>query len=430
MNHFDRKSVEVFKEDCKDKSKRRRRSSREESVNNSDRYETKSRHRHREKSKSTELIRNISKKKRKNKYWDVPPPGFEHITPMQYKNMQCAGQLPNHILGREFSANTAAATPVLGSHVVHQSRRLYVGNIPFGVSEAEMQDFFNQQMHSTGLAQSPGNPIIAVQINLDKNFAFLEFRSIEETTSATAFDGIIYQGQSLKIRRPRDYQPVPGLNDSITELSTSYSDSPFKIFIGCIPIYLGEEQIRELLVSFGTLKAFNLVKDPSTGLSKGYAFCEYLSNDDSEIAIKGLCGMVLGEKRLIVQYANQPIMNNGTPVSIQVPGMPTLSTPFPPTEVLCLLNMVTEEELMDDEEYEDIMDDVRNECGKFGSIKSLEIPRPLSNVDVPGVGKIFVEFHSVVDCSRAHQALTGRKFANRVVVTSYFSTDKYHRREF
>jgi len=25
-----------------------------------------------------------------------------------------------------------------------------------------------------------------------------------------AFDGIVFQGQSLKIRRPRDYQPMPG----------------------------------------------------------------------------------------------------------------------------------------------------------------------------------------------------------------------------
>lgn len=28
------------------------------------------------------------KKKKVKKYWDVPPPGFEHITPMQYKAMQ------------------------------------------------------------------------------------------------------------------------------------------------------------------------------------------------------------------------------------------------------------------------------------------------------------------------------------------------------
>lgn len=35
-------------------------------------------------------------------------------------------------------------------------------------------------------------------------------------------------------------------------------------------------QVKELLMSFGQLRAFNLVKDSATGLSKGYAFCEYV----------------------------------------------------------------------------------------------------------------------------------------------------------
>lgn len=44
---------------------------------------------------------------------------------------------------------------------------------------------------------------------LDRTF-ILQFRSVDETTSAMAFDGINLQGQSLKIRRPKDYQPIPG----------------------------------------------------------------------------------------------------------------------------------------------------------------------------------------------------------------------------
>lgn len=35
-------------------------------------------------------------------------------------------------------------------------------------------DFFNAQMRLGGLTQAPGNPVLAVQINQDKNFAFLE----------------------------------------------------------------------------------------------------------------------------------------------------------------------------------------------------------------------------------------------------------------
>ena len=37
---------------------------------------------------------------------------------------------------------------------------------------------------------------------------------------------------------------------------------------------------------------------------------------------------------------------------------------------------------------------------------------------------------AAVTCQAAQLSLTGRKFSNRVVVTSYFDPDKYHRREF
>lgn len=88
------------------------------------------------------------------------------------------------------------------------------------------------------------------------------------------------------------------------------------------------------------------------------------------------------------------------------------------------MNMVTKEELEDDEEYEGglyieppqptsqwgifvlectscivvcgvlfcccsgIMEDVREECGRYGEVVSVEIPRPVGGVDVPGVGKV------------------------------------------
>lgn len=50
--------------------------------------------------------------------------------------------------------------------------------------------------------------------------------------------------------------------------------------------------------------------------------------------------------------------------------------------------MVTPEELRDEEEYEDILEDIREECNKYGIVRSLEIPRPIEGVDVPGCGKV------------------------------------------
>merc|ERR1712112_785216 len=220
---------------------------------------------------------------------------------------------------------------------------------------------------------------------------------------------------------------VPGV------VSTVVPDSLQKVFVGGLPNYLNEEQVKELLTSFGQLKAFNLVKDVTSGLSKGYAFAEYLDGGVTDQAIAGLNGMQLGDKKLIVQRASvgaKTMAMANIPAQIQVPGMAGMAGPGQPTEVLCLLNMVVAEELADEEEYEDILEDIREECGKFGEVRSLEIPRPVPGVEVPGVGKVFAEFCSDGDCQKAQHALSGRRFSNRTVVTSYFDPDKYHRREF
>ena len=79
-----------------------------------------------------------------------------------------------------------------------------------------------------------------------------------------AFDGINFKNQSLKLRRPHDYQPTPGLSENPGAnvpgvVSTVVPDSIHKIFIGGLPNYLNEDQVKELLTSFGQLRAFNLV---------------------------------------------------------------------------------------------------------------------------------------------------------------------------
>jgi len=158
------------------------------------------------------------------------------------------GAIPPAGMPPQAAIAMTTTVPFAGSAISRQARRLYVGNIPFGVTEEMMMDFFNNQMGMASLSQADGNPVIACQVNLDKNFAFLEFRSVDETTQAMAFDGINFQGQSLKIRRPRDYQPLPGMSETPSVavpgvVSTVVQDSPHKIFIGGLPNYLNEDQV-------------------------------------------------------------------------------------------------------------------------------------------------------------------------------------------
>jgi len=103
-------------------------------------------------------------------------------------------------------------------------------------------------------------------------------------------------------------------------------------------------QVKELLMSFGQLRAFNLVKDSATGLSKGYAFCEYVDVSMTDQAIAGLNGMQLGDKKLIVQRASvgakNPMIGAQAPVQIQVPGLSMVGTSGPATEVRAKSNEI------------------------------------------------------------------------------------------
>ena len=87
--------------------------------------------------------------------------------------------------------------------------------------------------------------------------------------------------------------------------------------------------------------------------------------------------MQLGDKKLLVQRASvgkrpgDQVGGGGggmqaEPVQLQVEGLHMVGGAGPATEILVLMNMVTPEELTDDEEYEDILEDIKEECSKYG----------------------------------------------------------------
>ena len=61
-----------------------------------------------------------------------------------------------------------------------QSRRLYIGSITPEMNEQNLGDLFNNTMSESKLGTGgPGNPVLAVQCNYEKNYAFVEVCPIE-----------------------------------------------------------------------------------------------------------------------------------------------------------------------------------------------------------------------------------------------------------
>lgn len=70
----------------------------------------------------------------------------------------------------------------------------------------------------------------------------------------------------------------------------------------------------------------------------------------------------------------------------------------------------------------EICEDIKDECEKYGQVLEMKVPRPSGGSrQSTGVGKIFVKYDNADSARTALQALAGRKFADRTVVTTYFS---------
>lgn len=276
----------------------------------------------------------------------------------------------------------------------------------------------------------PGDSVIAIELHADKHFAFIEFRNTEEAKIAMEYDGRDFEGQSLKLRPPKEF-----MGQTSVDLVPNRFDSPHKIVVENVPLYLNEVQMRELMEVFGELKSFSLERD-AQGQSIGYVYCEYLNPEITDQVCEGLTGLTIGRETLNVERVSK----RAGVASLDSGAVPSASlihilsaikpTDLRATTVLQLLNTVSVKELEDDAEYEEIQEDIRQECKLHGNVISMHIPRPKEGEEVPALGRVFVEFEDAKQAESAATEMAGRRFNGRVVLACYYPEDKYHNGEY
>ena len=245
-----------------------------------------------------------------------------------------------------------------------------------------------------------------------------------------------------------------------------------KIYLAGLPPELSDGEVRAFASAIGPLKAFSNVRDLQTNQPKGYAFFSYVDSALTDVAIAAFNGVTVAGKTLSCTRAikNAASFQDPSAIAAQLagilpgfgtnpsalssllpgfavaglpqqtnpaallssilPGLPGAGFPsaasavtpaavaFPllstgisptPTQFLTLSNMTTRQELLT--EYNDIVEDVREECDKFGKL-----------VDVFGRGEILIlSYDAVGGAVTAVNALSGRKFSGKTIVTNYIS---------
>ncbi|KAK9083097.1 hypothetical protein Scep_029568 [Stephania cephalantha] len=305
-------------------------------------------------------------------------------------------------------------------------RRLYVESLPVSASEKALMECLNNFLLSSGANHIHGTePCISCIVNKEKGQAVVEFLTPEDATAALSFDGKAFSGSNLKVRRPKDYVetadigialcliasvlslvhprfseiaifmqtggpeksavPVEASNYAISNL---VKDTPYKVFIGGISKLLSSDMhlpleglgplLHRPLEHFGcwegawqlaehllvnqfrktsphelTCKSVGVYSSEASDFP-GYKYelvgvrCLYMDSSNANKACAGLNGMKLGGQVLTVMLAAP-----GASFEFNEMDLSSLSTA----------------------EFEETLEDVRLECVRFGTVKSINVVR-------------------------------------------------------
>lgn len=100
-----------------------------------------------------------------------------------------------------------------------------------------------------------------------------------------------------------------------------------------------------------------------------------------------------------------------------------------PSKVICFKNMISLKEIEDEDEYDDLYDDVMEECKNYGKVIQVKIPRPDLHESVCGLGKVFVEYATRDGAAFAKEHLQGKNFRGRKVDVVYISEDMFKKNQ-
>ncbi|KAL6532438.1 hypothetical protein OROGR_014408 [Orobanche gracilis] len=296
---------------------------------------------------------------------------------------------PVAVFHQTLSSQMHAIEAVQLTQATRPMRRLYVENLPPSASEKDLIECINKSLLSYGVNYVQGTqPCISCIIHKEKNQALLEFLTPEDASSALALDGMSFSGSNLKLRRPKDYANVTtGLSEksvfAVDPVSDVVVDSPHKIFIGGISKLISFKMLLEIARAFGPVRAFHF--EVSTDLNEPCAFLEYVDLSVTSKACAGLNGMKLGGRVVSAVCATpEAVLENVGKLPFY--GIPEHAKPLleKPTPVLKLKNVLDPDGLLtlSDSEVEDILEDIKLECSRFGTVKSINVVKPTNTLAI------------------------------------------------
>lgn len=191
------------------------------------------------------------------------------------------------------------------------SRTVLLMQLSQRVTSRDLEEFFSEIGHVREVRL-----IMDSKTRRHKGIAYIEFEDTTSASKALALNGQKFFGAPMSIQSAltdRSKGDWGGITSSSTgHYSTSHSSSRvnlppdcFRVYVGSLHTGINEEMLRSLFEPFGPIIRLELMRDRTTGLSRGYAFITFANIEDGQYAVESLDGLELGGKCIRVSKSTE-----------------------------------------------------------------------------------------------------------------------------
>lgn len=299
-----------------------------------------------------------------------------------------------------------------------------------------------------------------------RGYGFLEYETPDAAALAIqSMDNTEFGGRYIKAGRPSNFPSdlPPGVPRPV----------PNRIYVSNVHELIQEDELKAVFEAFGPLKHCNLVPDVKTdGRHRGYGYVEYEVVADAINAMTSLCNFELAGRQLklgktviggpiplgmkdvdehkkVLSETIGPLPASGPLLTAKVPAAVLLAaqkinanlesslknnnatsvSPAAPksSPVLVLIDLVDLAELDDPQNEADLLQDISDECSKFGTV--------IAPVKIYGNAKkqlvyAFVKYETSESCEEAIRLMHGRWFGGRQLTAKAYPLELYESGDF
>lgn len=179
-----------------------------------------------------------------------------------------------------------------------ESRSLFVKNLNFKTTDESLRNHFSEQMKEGRILSAKVKKHIKKGQHVSMGFGFLEFDSVETSTSVCSnLQGTVLDGHALIL------QMCNVKKDDQGQRKVGQEKSSTKLLVRNVAFEATGKDLRQLFSPYGQIKSLRLPM--KFGKHRGFAFVEFVTKQEAQNAFQALSNTHLYGRHLVLERAKE-----------------------------------------------------------------------------------------------------------------------------